>query len=168
MRPSLITPFLALTTGTLALYMPDLGIQGPAPIKRDIKAQAPKGVDLEYAKCYRITNSEEKGLGLFNNLYYQWGGREGRRIFKVCRHASNTRGTHCKADSDNQAITDNRPFYLLDASGSATSNGQAWMASSGWMYPLANGWSPTLISELVAERSCDIDDNEEETDCFYA
>lgn len=183
MRLSLITPFLALTTGSLGLYMPDLSTEAPChpgtfaddatlsvqsngPSPNNIELKPPTGADLEYAKCYRITNSDDQKLGLFNNRYYQWGGREGRRIFKVCRHATSTRGGHCKADSDDQTVRDNRPFYLLDSEGSDISNGQTWMAASDWMYPLPNGWSPTLISELVGERSCDQGDDGQDSDCF--
>ncbi|KAL5366717.1 hypothetical protein BJX96DRAFT_180988 [Aspergillus floccosus] len=183
MRPSLIIPSLALITGTLGLYIPELDDESPClpgaftddvtltmqsnrPSPGDIKSKAPKGVDLQYAKCYRITNSDDQKLGLFNNRYYQWGGREGRRIFKVCRYASGNRGGHCKADNDDQTVRDHRPFYLLDAQGSDISNGQAWMAASDWMYPLPSGWSPTLISELVGERNCDQDEDGNDTDCF--
>ncbi|KAL6228895.1 hypothetical protein BDW75DRAFT_250455 [Aspergillus navahoensis] len=161
----------------LDVYTPDINHPGalkdpmppysPADLSKGSTASDDK-LDIQYGQCYRIRDSNDEKLGLYNN-YYQFGGADGNRPFRVCREVQGA----CKhEDRNDQTVRRHEHFYLKDSQGSAFSRGASWMAVAGWyLHPLPWGGPPARIAQLWGYPVCtdpDIDrggDDDPKPDC---
>ncbi|KAI9372274.1 hypothetical protein BJX61DRAFT_542824 [Aspergillus egyptiacus] len=129
---------------------------GPTPASDDDK------LGIQYGQCYRVKDSNGDKLGLYG-VYYQFGGQDGNRPFRVCREAG---GGGCKhEDRSDQTVRRHEHFYLKDLHGSSISGGATWVANGGsLLYPLPRNYPDTYKAKLWGYRVCEDPDDDDDDD----